>query len=108
MDSLPPLSKSLKSFVWGLTYELIKATSLYATQYLDKPTGSNDETKGSPAKGPDSIPIVKRISKHPEVDILSVRNLEKMLTAILPQTRVKIITVGFALTWRQNLSDLLK
>ena len=108
MDSLPLLSKSLKTFVWGLTTELIRATGLYATQYLDKPNGGNDEAKTSPVKGPDSIPIVKRISKHPEVDILSVRNLEKMLAVALPQTRVKVITVPFPSTWRQNLSDSFK
>ena len=109
MDSLPPLSKSLKSFVWGLTHDLIRATGLYATQFLEKEKSNDHNDEERPIyKGPDCIPILRKISKHAEVDILSVRNLEKILAATLPETRVKVITVAFALTWRQNLSDLFK
>lgn len=64
----------------------------------------------------DSIPIRKSVDKlasdgdtvPTHVDILPVPKLEKMLTTLLPNTRVKVIKVPFQMTWRQSLSECLK
>lgn len=105
MDSLQSLSQTLKTFVWCLTTELITATHLYAERY-DEKSDSNKKAAKKPCV--DSIPILKSITKINEVEILSIRNLEKIIALLLPQARHKILKIPFNSTWRQNLSECFK
>ncbi|XP_046982335.1 uncharacterized protein LOC124551348 isoform X1 [Schistocerca americana] len=41
----------------------------------------------------------------PQVDILPLTKLQKMLTTALPNTKIKILKVAFQATWRQYISE---
>lgn len=41
----------------------------------------------------------------PQVDILPLPQLQKLLLTALPKTRVKILKIPFHATWRQSISD---
>lgn len=80
-----------------------------------KTEGSLDTNNGNKVvarKGQaDSIPILKHLSEHvekPEVDILTIAQLEKMLVSLLPTARVKVLKIPFNTTGRQSLSDCFK
>lgn len=42
---------------------------------------------------------------NPQVDILPLPQLQKLLLTALPKTRVKILKIPFHATWRQSISD---
>lgn len=44
-------------------------------------------------------------TSNPEVDILTLLQLQKLLLLALPTTRVKILKIPFHATWRQSLLD---
>ncbi|XP_074111840.1 uncharacterized protein LOC141535672 [Cotesia typhae] len=112
------LSNSLTYFVWGVTLELLRVTQLFVDQcnQMDKQVSG------------DSIPVLKPVpclsliedldeaqsltkeekssnSTNPQVDILPLPQLKKLLAAALPKTRVKILMIPFHATWRQSISD---
>lgn len=42
---------------------------------------------------------------NPQVDILPLPQLQKLLLTVLPRTRVKILKIPFHATWRQSILD---
>ncbi|XP_014287149.1 uncharacterized protein [Halyomorpha halys] len=110
MGGVAKLSHSLNYFIWGLTLELLKVTDLFI--------GQVENQKGNkplvPKKGSgDSIPILKPATdgepkeggQPSQVDILALPNLQRVLTTLLPQTKIKILKVPFSATWRQTVTD---
>lgn len=103
---------SLTHFVWGVTLELLRVTELFVDQCED----SNKKEKKPTGNG-DSIPVLKPVpdlsnggaiqaaSNPPQVEILPLPNLQKLLLNSLPTTRVKILKIPFHATWRQTLTD---
>lgn len=67
----------------------------------------------------DSIPVLKPVpllpssvtldippaQDPPQVEILPLPNLQKLLLQSLPTTRVKILKIPFHATWRQTIND---
>ncbi|ERL88149.1 hypothetical protein D910_05537 [Dendroctonus ponderosae] len=106
------LHESLSHFVWGVTLELLRVTELFVDQCED----SNKKEK-KPGGNGDCIPVLKPVpdisngrsiqaaSNPPQVEILPLPNLQKLLLNSLPTTRVKILKIPFHATWRQTLSD---
>uniref|UniRef100_A0AAR5P446 MBD domain-containing protein n=2 Tax=Dendroctonus ponderosae TaxID=77166 RepID=A0AAR5P446_DENPD len=106
------LHESLSHFVWGVTLELLRVTELFVDQCED----SNKNEK-KPGGNGDCIPVLKPVpdisngrsiqaaSNPPQVEILPLPNLQKLLLNSLPTTRVKILKIPFHATWRQTLSD---
>ncbi|XP_050300871.1 proteoglycan 4-like [Anthonomus grandis grandis] len=102
----------LTHFVWGVTLELLRVTELFVDQCED----SNKKEKKPSGTG-DSIPVLKPVpdlsnggaiqtaSNPPQVEILPLPNLQKLLMNSLPGTRVKILKIPFHATWRQTLTD---
>lgn len=111
------LSDSLTHFVWGVTQELLKVTELFRDQ---------NAQSGRQITG-DSIPVLKPVpyfnliedivkdkgsdkeekksnTGNPQVEILPLSHLQKLLLNVLPKTRVKILKIPFHATWRQNIS----
>ncbi|KAF7413671.1 hypothetical protein HZH68_002160 [Vespula germanica] len=113
------LSDNLTHFVWGVTLELLRVTELF----IDQCNLMNKQITG------DSIPVLKPVPclkliedvedendspkgedkqlnlTSPQVDILPLPQLQKLLLTALPKTRVKILKIPFHATWRQSISD---
>lgn len=48
---------------------------------------------------------LKKNLNNPQVEILPLPHLQKLLLTALPKTRVKILKIPFHATWRQSISD---
>lgn len=117
------LHKSLSHFVWGVTLELLRVTELFVDQQSDdtkKKDKKDEKRKGGASSGGDSsIPVLKPVPvitdgkidnilpahDPPQVEILPLPNLQKLLLQSLPNTRVKILKIPFHATWRQSITD---
>lgn len=117
------LRHTLTHFLWGVTLELLRVTELFVDQ-CEEPEKKKKE-KQQPANGNanapagDSIPVLKPVptvenieleipiptGELPQVEILPLQNLQKILLQNLPHTRVKILKIPFHATWRQSITD---
>ncbi|XP_075233461.1 uncharacterized protein LOC142331438 isoform X2 [Lycorma delicatula] len=122
MEGVSKLSKTLMHFVWGITLELLRVTDLFIDQWegqkvpIKSPSSSSSSSSAgnTPKKGSgDSIPILKPLNEDSskegggtpsQVDILQLPKLHKVLTALLPTTKIKILKVPFSATWRQTVT----
>ncbi|KAL2725322.1 nucleolar protein dao-5 isoform X1 [Vespula squamosa] len=119
LGGVTELSHNLTHFVWGVTLELLRVTELF----VDQCNLMNKQVTG------DSIPVLKPVPclkliedvedendnqkgedkqlnmTSPQVDILPLPQLQKLLLTALPKTRVKILKIPFHATWRQSISD---
>lgn len=120
LGGVTELSNNLTHFVWGVTLELLRVTELF----VDQCNLMNKQVTG------DSIPVLKPVPclkliedvddendnqkgddkqqpnlTNPQVDILPLPQLQKLLLTALPKTRVKILKIPFHATWRQSISD---
>ncbi|KAL3266834.1 hypothetical protein HHI36_010986 [Cryptolaemus montrouzieri] len=110
------LQKSLSHFVWGVTLELLRVTELFVDQ-CEEPEKKEKKEKKVIGNG-DSIPVLKPVPlitddkseippalDPPQVEILALPGLQKLLLQSLPTTRVKILKIPFHATWRQSITD---
>ncbi|XP_054261974.1 uncharacterized protein LOC128985973 isoform X2 [Macrosteles quadrilineatus] len=114
IEGVSKLSKSLVHFVWGLTLELLRVTDLFIDQWeMNKNTGPKSPNQAPKKSAGDSIPILKPSTKDgkkvkegavTQVDVLQLPKLHKVLTTLLPNTRIIILKVPFSATWRQTIS----
>ncbi|XP_014235525.1 uncharacterized protein LOC106658195 isoform X2 [Trichogramma pretiosum] len=118
LKGVTELSNNLTHFVWGVTQELLKVTELF----VDQCNQMSKHVSG------DSIPVLKPVpymnliqdlvndknqlkeeqqlnSSNPQVEILPLPHLQKLLLTALPKTRVKILKIPFHATWRQSITD---
>ncbi|XP_012225397.2 uro-adherence factor A isoform X2 [Linepithema humile] len=120
LGGVTELSNNLTHFVWGVTLELLRVTELF----VDQCNLMSKQVTG------DSIPVLKPVpclrliadvedendyqksddkqqphQTSPQVDILPLPQLQKLLLTALPKTRVKILKIPFHATWRQSISD---
>jgi hypothetical protein len=110
------LQSTLSHFVWGVTLELLRVTELFVDQCEDPDKKEKRDKK--PVGNGDSIPVLKPVPlitdkddtippahDPPQVEILPLPNLQKLLLQSLPTTRVKILKIPFHATWRQSITD---
>lgn len=110
------LRSTLSHFVWGVTLELLRVTELFVDQ-CEEPEKKEKKEKKATSSG-DSIPVLKPVPlikdndtvilpahDPPQVEILPLQNLQKLLLQSLPTTRVKILKIPFHATWRQSITD---
>ncbi|XP_018346112.1 PREDICTED: uncharacterized protein LOC108750824 [Trachymyrmex septentrionalis] len=121
LGGVTELSDNLTHFIWGVTLELLRVTELF----IDQCNLMKKQITG------DSIPVLKPVpclrlisdiedenenqkeaddkqqpqQTGPQVDILPLPQLQKLLLTALPKTRVKILKIPFHATWRQSISD---
>lgn len=111
------LKSTLSHFVWGVTLELLRVTELFVDQCEETP----GKEKKKPTGNGDSIPVLKPVpimkpeepkpgdaspsKEPPQVEILPLPTLQKLLLNCLPTTRVKILKIPFHATWRQSIVD---
>ncbi|XP_076752991.1 uncharacterized protein LOC143424661 isoform X2 [Xylocopa sonorina] len=119
LGGVTELSNNLTHFVWGVTLELLRVTELFVDQcnlMSKQVTGDSIpvlkpvpclkliedvEDENDNQKGDDKQPSLT----NPQVDILPLPQLQKLLLTALPKTRVKILKIPFHATWRQSISD---
>ncbi|XP_076474475.1 uncharacterized protein LOC117158613 isoform X6 [Bombus vancouverensis nearcticus] len=121
LGGVTELSNNLTHFVWGVTLELLRVTELFIDQcnliiskqitgdaipvlkpvpclkLIEDVEDENDNQKGDDKQEPNET--------NPQVDILPLPQLQKLLLTALPKTRVKILKIPFHATWRQSISD---
>ncbi|XP_043509426.1 uncharacterized protein LOC122528414 isoform X3 [Frieseomelitta varia] len=120
LGGVTELSNNLTHFVWGVTLELLRVTELFVDQcnlmskqvtgdsipvlkpvpclkLIEDVEDENDNQKGDDKQQPNIT--------NPQVDILPLPQLQKLLLTALPKTRVKILKIPFHATWRQSISD---
>ncbi|KAK4886507.1 hypothetical protein RN001_002778 [Aquatica leii] len=109
------LQSTLSQFVWGVTLELLRVTELFVDQCEE----DKEKKEKRPMSNGDSIPVLKPVplaregmaaeilpaQEPPQVEILPLPNLQKLLLSSLPTTRVKILKIPFHATWRQSIHD---
>ncbi|XP_029174154.1 uncharacterized protein LOC114942858 [Nylanderia fulva] len=120
LGGVTELSNNLTHFIWGVTLELLRVTELF----VDQCNLMSKQVTG------DSIPVLKPVPclrliadvedenenqkgddkqqpqlSTPQVDILPLPQLQKLLLTALPKTRVKILKIPFHATWRQSILD---
>ncbi|XP_076662681.1 uncharacterized protein LOC143365954 isoform X2 [Andrena cerasifolii] len=121
LGGVTELSNNLTHFVWGVTLELLRVTELFVDQcnlmskqvtgdsipvlkpvpclkLIEDVEDENDNQKGEDKQQPNLT--------NPQVDILPLPQLQKLLLTALPKTRVKILKIPFHATWRQSISDI--
>uniref|UniRef100_A0A6P7H2I9 Uncharacterized protein LOC114343616 n=1 Tax=Diabrotica virgifera virgifera TaxID=50390 RepID=A0A6P7H2I9_DIAVI len=108
------LQNTLSHFVWGVTLELLRVTELFVDQCEDPKEKKEKKQVGNG----DCIPVLKPVPllldkdseiapalEPPQVEILALPSLQKLLMQNLPTTRVKILKIPFHATWRQSITD---
>lgn len=110
------LQASLTHFVWGVTLELLRVTELFVDQSED---AAEKKKEKKLAGGGDSIPVLKPVPlgnenddipqahEPPQVEIIPLTNLQKLLCQSLSNTKVKILKIPFHATWRQSFTDTI-
>lgn len=114
LSGVAKLKDTLEAFIWTVTVELLRVTELY----IDQCDTKNRDDKNSPGE---SIPILKPVpgvdeapqanSANPpdtpaQVEIVPLVTVTNILDRSIPNTKVKILKIPFASTWKQGMLDL--
>lgn len=105
------LADHLEQLTWVVTLELLRVTELYVDQ-CDQSTRERRQCE-------DKIPVLKPVPglseedqqneqnrDVPQVEILSLKKVENILSKHLPKLRYSILKVPFAATWRQTMLEM--
>ncbi|GBP53763.1 hypothetical protein EVAR_84246_1 [Eumeta japonica] len=105
------LRDSLTHLMWGVTIELLRVTELF----IDQCEQGVDRRRADVGE---CIPVLKPVPGYrlgeearaagagpPQVEILPLSALQRLLSAQLPGTRLKLLRIPFHATWRQSLAD---
>ncbi|XP_052744165.1 uncharacterized protein LOC112050249 isoform X5 [Bicyclus anynana] len=121
------LNESLTHLVWGVTIELLRVTELFIDQCE---AGDGDAKRRDAPAAPtapaaldkrrdvgECIPVLKpvpgckppvdhrTVAGPPQVEILPIPTLQRLLAAQLPNTKLRLLRIPFHATWRQSLAD---
>lgn len=114
LSGVAKLRDTLEAFIWTVTVELLRVTELY----IDQCDTKNRDDKNNPGE---SIPILKPVpgvdevplanSANPsdtpaQVEIVPLVTVTSILDRSIPNTKVKILKIPFASTWKQGMIDL--
>ncbi|KAM3955935.1 LOW QUALITY PROTEIN: uncharacterized protein ACR2FA_010099 [Aphomia sociella] len=104
------LKDTLTHLMWGVTIELLRVTELFIDQCEQgADTKKKDIGECIPVLKP--VPGCKLPDEHhhvagpPQVEILPLPTLQRLLSAQLPTTKLKLLRIPFHATWRQSLAD---
>ncbi|XP_072947919.1 uncharacterized protein [Epargyreus clarus] len=104
------LRGSLTHLMWGVTIELLRVTELFIDQCEAGGDGKRRDVG-------ECIPVLKpvpgcrlpddhrTVAGPPQVEILPIPTLQRLLSAQLPNTKLKLLRIPFHATWRQSLAD---
>ncbi|CAG4939036.1 unnamed protein product [Colias eurytheme] len=106
------LKDTLTHLMWGVTIELLRVTELF----IDQCEAGGEGDTPRPDLG-ECIPVLKpvpgcrlpddlrHVAGPPQVEILPIPTLQRLLSAQLPNTKLKLLRIPFHATWRQTLAD---
>lgn len=115
LNALLGMAGNLEQLTWGVTLELLRVTELYVDQCKDK--------RRDRKLSEDKIPVLKPVpgmtgaldgaaggapkstTDVPQVEILPLEKVEKILAQHMPATNLAIIKLPFHATWRQSITD---
>ncbi|XP_075985735.1 uncharacterized protein LOC142982895 isoform X2 [Anticarsia gemmatalis] len=104
------LKDSLTHLMWGVTIELLRVTELFIDQCEQAGEAKRRDVG-------ECIPVLKpvpgcrlpdepaHVAGPPQVEILPLPTLQRLLSAQLPGTKLKLLRIPFHATWRQSLAD---
>lgn len=112
LNALLQLADNLEQLTWVVTLELLRVTELY----VDQCDGKRRDRKLSEDKIPVLKPVPgmaetelaggqKAVSDVPQVEILPLEKVEKILAQHMPSTKFAIIKLPYHATWRQCMTD---
>ncbi|XP_060807303.1 uncharacterized protein LOC106135777 isoform X1 [Amyelois transitella] len=103
------LKETLTHLMWGVTIELLRVTELFIDQCEQGGDKRRDVGECIPVLKP--VPGCRLPDEHhtvagpPQVEILPLPTLQRLLSAQLPHTKLKLLRIPFHATWRQSLAD---
>lgn len=112
LNGVLQLSERLEQLTLVVTLELLRVTELYVDQCDGKrrdrkqPEDKIPVLKPVPGMSEEDRHEQKTIADVPQVEILPLEKVEKILATHLPNTKFTIIKVPFHATWRQTMADL--
>lgn len=112
LNALLNLADNLEQLTWVVTLELLRVTELY----VDQCDGKRRDRKLSEDKIPVLKPVPgmtekelasgqKTVADVPQVEILPLEKVEKILAQHMPDTKFAIIKLPYHATWRQSMTD---
>ncbi|XP_047506581.1 uncharacterized protein LOC125050652 isoform X2 [Pieris napi] len=111
------LKDTLTHLMWGVTIELLRVTELFIDQCEAGGEAEAPEGQGARRELGECIPVLKpvpgcrlpddlrHVAGPPQVEILPIPTLQRLLSAQLPNTKLKLLRIPFHATWRQTLAD---
>ncbi|XP_073962644.1 uncharacterized protein isoform X2 [Choristoneura fumiferana] len=108
------LKDTLTHLMWGVTIELLRVTELFIDQCEQGAERRRDvgecipvlkPVPGARLPAPDPPPKHPHHHTPPQVEILPLPTLQRLLSAQLPTTKLKLLRIPFHATWRQSLAD---
>ncbi|CAF4858545.1 unnamed protein product [Pieris macdunnoughi] len=111
------LKDTLTHLMWGVTIELLRVTELFIDQCEAGGEVEAPEGQGARRELGECIPVLKpvpgcrlpddlrHVAGPPQVEILPIPTLQRLLSAQLPNTKLKLLRIPFHATWRQTLAD---
>ncbi|CAH0403196.1 unnamed protein product [Chilo suppressalis] len=102
------LKDTLTHLMWGVTIELLRVTELFIDQCEQSIDKRRDIGECIPVLKPVPgcrLPDHRHVQGPPQVEILPLPTLQRLLTAQLPHTKLKLLRIPFHATWRQSLAD---
>ncbi|XP_045484172.1 uncharacterized protein LOC111000393 isoform X2 [Pieris rapae] len=111
------LKDTLTHLMWGVTIELLRVTELFIDQCEAGGEVEASEGQGARRELGECIPVLKpvpgcrlpddlrHVAGPPQVEILPIPTLQRLLSAQLPNTKLKLLRIPFHATWRQTLAD---
>lgn len=112
LNGVLQLSEHLEQLTLVVTLELLRVTELYVDQCDGKrrdrkqPEDKIPVLKPVPGMSEEDRHEQKTIAEVPQVEILPLEKVEKILAVHLPNTKFTIMKVPFHATWRQTMADL--
>ncbi|XP_037873836.1 uncharacterized protein LOC101738884 isoform X1 [Bombyx mori] len=104
------LKETLTHLMWGVTIELLRVTELFIDQCKQAGDAKRRELGEcipvlKPVPGCRLPPDHPHVAGPPQVEILPLPTLQRLLSAQLPNTKLKLLRIPFHATWRQSLAD---
>ncbi|XP_013182066.1 PREDICTED: uncharacterized protein LOC106128291 isoform X2 [Papilio xuthus] len=103
------LKETLTHLMWGVTIELLRVTELFIDQCEQGGDKRRDVGECIPVLKP--VPGCRlpddadHVAGPPQVEILPLPTLQRLLSAQMPNTKLKLLRIPFHATWRQSLAD---
>lgn len=113
LNGVLQLADTLTQLTWVVTLELLRVTELYVDQCDGKrrdrkmPEDKIPVLKPVPGMAEEDRGVQATIADVPQVEILPLDKVEKILGAQMPTTRFAIVKVPYHATWRQSMGELV-